>query len=174
MPTRRQLLSGSAASAVGVGAAAALSSCAPPPPAVAPRRYATLYRQINGYRRDLLLWDAHGQHPTAIVASVFGRPAWFPDGMHLCVSRGTADDSLGTWALWMCRVDGTVLHAITAPHIGTADLDPCVGPDGQTIAFSPRHDRIRHRSGNLDRAGERAGAASRPGSRGRDLAELQS
>jgi Tol biopolymer transport system component len=136
MPTRRQLLSGSAAGAAGVGAAAVLASCAPPPPAVAPRRYATLYRHPNGYRRDLLLWDAHGGHPTPIVASVFGRPAWFPDGMNLCFARGTADDSQGTWALWISRADGSLLRAITNPHIGTADLDPCVGSDGQTIAFS--------------------------------------
>ena len=133
MPTRRQLLSGSAA---GLGAAALLTSCTPPPPAVAPKRYATLYRALNGYTRDLVLWDPNGKNPTNIVQSVFGRPGWFPDGMHLCVSRGSGDDSEGTWALWLCRVDGTLLHPITSPAIGVADLDPCVGSDGQTIAFS--------------------------------------
>jgi Tol biopolymer transport system component len=133
MPTRRQLLSGGAA---GIGAAALLTSCTPPPPAVAPKRYATLYRTLNGYRRDLVLWDPTGRNPTNIVQSVFGRPAWFADGQHLCISRGARDDSQGTWALWLCRVDGTVLHPITNPSIGIADLDPCVGSDGQTIAFS--------------------------------------
>jgi Tol biopolymer transport system component len=133
MPTRRQLIGGSAA---GIGAATLLSSCTPPPPAVAPKRYATLYRTLNGYRRDLVLWDPHGHNQTNIVQNVFGRPAWFPDGAHLCMARGARDDSEGTWALWLCRVDGILLHPITSPAIGVADLDPCVGSDGQTIAFS--------------------------------------
>ena len=133
MPTRRQLIGGSAA---GIGAAALLTSCAPPPPSVAPKRYATLYRTSNGYRRDLMLWDPNGKNPKAIVHGVFGRPAWFPDGQNLCVSRGARDDSEGTWALWLCRVNGALLRSITSPSLGVADLDPCVGSDGQTIAFS--------------------------------------
>jgi Tol biopolymer transport system component len=133
MPTRRQLIGGSAA---GIAATALLTSCTPPPPAVAPKRYATLYRTLNGYRRDLVLWTPTGQSPTNIVQSVFGRPAWFPDGQNLCFSRGARDDSEGTWALWLCRANGALLRSITSPSIGVADLDPCVGSDGQTIAFS--------------------------------------
>jgi Tol biopolymer transport system component len=133
MPTRRQLLSGSAA---GIGAAAVLASCAPPPPSVAPKRYATLYRQLNGYRRDLVLWNPNGTGSKNIAQNVFGRPAWFPDGIHLCVSRGTGYDSIGTWNLWLLHNDGSVLYSITSPAVGVADLDPSIGSDGQTIVFS--------------------------------------
>lgn len=140
MPTRRQLLGGSAAGiggriAVAAGAAAALSSCTLST-AVAPKRYATLYRTLNGYRRDLVLWDAHGKNPTNIVQNVFGRAGWFPDGSHLCIARGAGDDSRGTWALWLCHADGTVLSQITTPAMGVADLDPSIGTDGKTIVFS--------------------------------------
>jgi Tol biopolymer transport system component len=140
MPTRRQLLGGSAAGIGGRvllagGAAAALSSCTLPK-AVAPRRFATAYRTLNGYRRDLVLWDIHGKNLTNIVQNVFGRAGWFPDGLHVCIARGAGDDSRGTWALWLCHVDGTLLHPITNPAFGVADLDPCIGTDGQTIVFS--------------------------------------
>lgn len=136
MPTRRQVLRGSAAGVAGAGAAAVLASCAPPPPSVPPRAYATLYRTLNGYRRDLITYDPNGHGSKNIVQNVFGRAAWFPDGKSICISRGAADDSLGTWQLWICRADGSLLRTITNPAVGVADLDPCVGSDGHTIAFS--------------------------------------
>jgi Tol biopolymer transport system component len=135
MPTRRQLLHGGAVSVAGAGAAAVLASCTPPPPAVPPRRYATLQRQLNGYRRDLILNDHNGYASVNILQNVFGRAAWFPDGSSICIARGSLDDSQGTWALWVCRSDGSLLRAITSPAAGVADLDPCVGLDGQTIVF---------------------------------------
>jgi Tol biopolymer transport system component len=135
MPTRRQLLHGSAAGVAGAGAAAVLASCTPSPPAVAPRRYATLFRTLNGYRRDLVVYDQNGHGSKNIVQNVFGRAAWFPDGNNICISRGAGDDSTGTWALWVCRSDGSLLRTITSPAAGVADLDPCVGQDGKTIVF---------------------------------------
>jgi Tol biopolymer transport system component len=136
MPTRRQLLSGSAATVAGVGATAVLASCAPPPPTTPAKRYATLYRNVNGYTRDLVTWDGQGHGSKHILTNVFGRPAWFADGSSICISRGVRDDSEGTWQLWILRSDGSLLRSITNPALGVADLDPCVSPDGKTIAFT--------------------------------------
>ena len=83
-----------------------------------------------------MVCDPAGHGSRDILQSVFGRAAWTPDGGHLCVARGAADDSLGTWALWVLRSDGSLLHRITNPASGVADLDPAFAPDGQTIAFS--------------------------------------
>ncbi len=132
-----------------------------------------LYRTLNGYRRDLMVCDATARIPRNIVHGVFGRAAWFPDGKHLCVSRGTGDDSRGTWALWVLRADGTVLHQITRPRIGVADLDPAVAPDGQTIAFTRDTHRLRLRAGHLAGAGRAAGPALRAGCGRRDHPLLQ-
>ena len=132
IPTRRQLIG---TGAVAVGAAASLTACTTPV-AVAPRRHTYSLRQSNGYRRDLVVCDPAGHGSRDILQSVFGRAAWTPDGGHLCVARGAADDSLGTWALWVLRSDGSLLHRITNPASGVADLDPAFAPDGQTIAFS--------------------------------------
>ena len=140
MPTRRQLLGSSAAGvgariAVAAGAAAALTGCDTRPP-VPPRRHAYLYRTLNGYRRDLLICDAAGHRPTNIVQSVYGRAAFTPDGAHLALSRGVGEDSRGTYALWVVRSSGALLHQITFPATGIADLDPAFAPNGKTIVFT--------------------------------------
>ncbi len=141
MPTRRQLgaqaLSAGGTALVAAGGLAALSSCAtPPPPAVPPRRHTFLKRTLNGYRRDLIVCDASGRNQKDVVPNAFGRAAWTPDGGHLCVARGVGDDSRGTWALWVLRSDGALLHQITRPAIGIADLDPAFHPNGKTIVFT--------------------------------------
>ncbi len=133
MPTRRELAGGAT---VAAGALAVLSACAPPPSGLAPRRHTYLYRTLNGYRRDLMVCDATGRSPRNTVQGVFGRAAWTPDGKHIVVSRGSGDDSRGTWALWVLRTEGTLLHQITRPATSVADMDPAVAPDGITIAFT--------------------------------------
>lgn len=131
-PTRRQLAAGAA---VTVASVASLSSCTVPV-AVAPKRHAYLLRTSNGYRRDLLLCDTTGRNVVNIVHGVYGRPGWAPDGTALALSRGVADDSRGTWALWLVRDSGRSLHQITSPPSGVADLDPTYSPAGTLIAFT--------------------------------------
>ncbi len=139
MPTRRQVISGSAVTGaqavLAVGAVAALSSCTTTPP-VAPRAYGFNYRTLNGYRRDLVVCNAYGQTQRNICQGVFGRATWRPDGAYLAVSRGVGDDSRGTWALWTLRSDGQLARQVTNPAIGVADLDPSFGPDGKSLVFS--------------------------------------
>lgn len=140
MPTRRQLLGGGVAGvgaqiAVAAGAAAVLTACDTRPP-VPPKRHAYLYRTLNGYRRDLMVCDAAGRNAKNIVQSVYGRAGFAPDGNHIVVARGTGEDSRGTYALWVARSDGALLHQITFPATGVADLDPGFAPDGTTIVFS--------------------------------------
>ncbi len=142
MPTRRQLLGTGVAgvgarvalAAGGAGAIASLTAC-DLPPAVAPRRHAYLLRTLNGYRRDLVVCDASGRGARAIVPNAYGRAAFAPNGQHIAVSRGTGEDSRGTNALFVCRSDGALLHQITRPPTGVADLDPGFAPDGQTVCF---------------------------------------
>lgn len=139
MPTRRQVLEGAtsngARAVLAVGAFAALSSCTNKP-TVAPKLHAYLLRTFGNYRRDLVICDAAGHNPKNIVHGVYGRPAWTPDGKHLAVARGAADDSLGTWAMWVVGVDGVQQHQVTNPASGVADIDPAFAFDGKTIAFS--------------------------------------
>jgi Tol biopolymer transport system component len=145
--TRRQLLgipmdglAGAgvkAAIAVGaVGAVAALDACAPPAAPSTPPLHTYNYRQLNGYRRDLMICDAYGRNLTNLVPGVYGRAAWDPKGAWLAVARGVGEDSTGTYALWVVTRAGRQLHQITSPALSVADLDPTFAPDGHTIAFS--------------------------------------
>ena len=145
--TRRQLLgipmdglAGTGVKAVAiagaVGAVAALDACAPTPAPSTPPLHTYNYRQLNGYRRDLMICDAYGRNLTNLVPGVYGRAAWDPKGAWLAVSRGVGEDSTGTYALWVVTRTGRQLHQITRPAVSVADLDPAFAPDGHTIAFS--------------------------------------
>jgi Tol biopolymer transport system component len=148
MPTRRQLfgfptdgVSGAgvktaATAAVAVGGLLALEACAPPPAPTSPPLHTYNFRQLNGYRRDLMICDQSGRNLTNIVQGVYGRAGWSTNGAFLVFSRGIGDDSTGTWALWACARSGKQLHQITRPASGVADLDPVFSPDGHTIAFT--------------------------------------
>jgi Tol biopolymer transport system component len=133
--TRRQLGTNAGRAVLGAGAVAALASCTVPT-AVAPRRHSYLYRVLNGYRRDLIVTDGNGRNVTSIVQGVFGRASWGQGGTSIAIARGAADDSLGTWAIWLVRPDGRSLHRLTSPPSGVADTDPTFSPDGQVIAFT--------------------------------------
>ena len=160
MPTRRQLLHGGAGSVAGVGAAAVLASCTPPPPAVAPQalRDALPHAQRLPPRPDASATrTAHGSknilherlRPRRLVS---GRPS-------ICASpAGPATTARAPGRCGCAASDGSLLHPITNPAVGVADLDPCVGPDGQTIVFSRDTHRLRLR--------RRASGSCRPTGRG--------
>lgn len=133
--TRRQIGVNAGRAVLGAGAVAALASCAPPTP-VAPRRHSYLYRTLNGYRRDLIVTDGNGRNPTNIVHGAYGRASWGQGGTSIAIARGNADDSLGTWGIWLVRPDGRSLHRLTNPPFGVSDLDPAFHPDGTVIAFT--------------------------------------
>ncbi|MCW2548834.1 MAG: TolB protein [Mycobacterium sp.] len=142
--TRRQLfglpvdgLAGAGVkAAVAVGAVVALDACAPPPAPTKPPLHTYSYRQLNGYRRDLMICDATGRDLTNLVPGVYGRAAWDPKGAWLAVARGVGEESTGTYALWVVTRAGRQLHQITRPASGVSDLDPTFAPDGHTLAFT--------------------------------------
>jgi Tol biopolymer transport system component len=145
MPTTRRQLFGlprdglagaGVTAAVAVGAVVALDACTPPPPPTKAPLHTYSYRQLNGYRRDLMICDATGRNLTNILPSVYGRAAWTPKGDKLAVSRAMGDDTTGTWALWVCTRAGKSLQRITSPASGIADLDPTFAPDGFNLAFT--------------------------------------
>jgi Tol biopolymer transport system component len=133
--TRRQIGINTGRAVIGAGAVATLASCTPPVK-VAPRRLSYLYRQLNGYRRDLIVTDGNGRNPQNIVQGAYGRASWGQGGTSIAIARGAADDSLGTWGIWLVRPDGRSLHRVTNPPVGIADLDPTFYPDGTLLAFT--------------------------------------
>ena len=116
--TRRQIGINAGRAVIGAGAVAALAACTPPA-VVAPRRLSYLFRQLNGYRRDLVVTDGNGRNPQGIVQGVYGRASWGQGGTSIAIARGNADDSLGTWGIWLVRPDGRSLHRLTNPPLAS-------------------------------------------------------
>ena len=114
MPTRRQARGAAAhAGSRRCGGPPVLSSCTPPPvrPSLpSAHAYLLSHPQRLPARSGALRPDR--PQLIDIVQGVYGRPAWFPDGSASASPRGTADDSQGTWALWLCRVG----RHVAAPH----------------------------------------------------------
>ena len=112
MPTRRQMLGGGAGSVAGVGAAAVLASCTPPPPAVA----AQALRDALPHAQRLPARSGCCGTRTATAPSDIVHERLRPPGLvpgrpaPVRLARGPPTTAEGTWALWLCRVDGTLLH----------------------------------------------------------------
>ena len=165
MPTRRQLLSGSAVGVVGAGAAAVLASCTPPPPAVAPQALRdALPRSSTATAATWSSVTRTGTRSKNIVQNVFGRAAWFPDGNSIChLPRRRRRQHRHLGPVGAAASDGSLLHPITNPAARRRRPRSVRRAGRADHRLQPRHASASAPARHLDRAGQRAGAA--PGAR---------
>jgi Tol biopolymer transport system component len=100
--------------------------------------FSRYYEEGNGLLRDLLLVPAVGG-PTHTVASRIPGPSrlsWHPTSRWLAL---TIDEPPRPPGLFLVSAETGERRQLTAPPVGSSDVDPAISPDGRTLVFSRSH-----------------------------------